>query len=210
MRRTDVYVTLVAAVVVVLLVIPATHHAFFGFTDEHYVLGGFVKFFLFASFGDLLSHRLRHGDWRVPGMLAKAFAWGVIGVFVVFAFHIFTAGVTALQAEGVLPFGEVRFFFAFFTSLFMNLFFAPAMMLSHRISDSFIEMRVKKTGKSLKEALEKIDYSAFIRMLFRTIPFFWLPAHTITFLLSPTYRAFFAALLGVMLGLFLNMFKKSA
>jgi len=37
----------------------------------------------------------------------------------------------------------------------------------------------------------------------RTIPFFWIPAHTITFLLPPEFRVLFAALLGIALGLIL-------
>ena len=37
----------------------------------------------------------------------------------------------------------------------------------------------------------------------RTIPLFWYPAHTITFLLPAEMRVLFAALLGVMLGVIL-------
>lgn len=37
----------------------------------------------------------------------------------------------------------------------------------------------------------------------KTIPFFWFPAHTITFLLPGDARVLFAALLGVVLGIFL-------
>ena len=39
----------------------------------------------------------------------------------------------------------------------------------------------------------------------KTIPFFWIPAHTITFLLAPQYQVLFAALLGVMLGILLSV-----
>jgi len=37
----------------------------------------------------------------------------------------------------------------------------------------------------------------------KTIPFFWIPAHTITFLLPADFQVLFAALLSVMLGLIL-------
>jgi len=37
----------------------------------------------------------------------------------------------------------------------------------------------------------------------KTIPFFWYPAHTITFLLPGDTRVLFAALLGVALGVLL-------
>ena len=39
----------------------------------------------------------------------------------------------------------------------------------------------------------------------KTIPLFWVPAHTITFMLPPEYRVLFAALLGVMLGVFMSL-----
>jgi hypothetical protein len=39
----------------------------------------------------------------------------------------------------------------------------------------------------------------------KTIPFFWIPAHTITFLLPPQYRVLYAALLSVVLGILLGV-----
>ena len=39
----------------------------------------------------------------------------------------------------------------------------------------------------------------------KTIPFFWIPAHTVTFLLPPEYRVFVAALLSIALGLILAL-----
>ncbi|MDE6112603.1 MAG: hypothetical protein K2G46_04230, partial [Bacteroidales bacterium] len=37
----------------------------------------------------------------------------------------------------------------------------------------------------------------------KTIPLFWIPAHTVTFLLPPQWQVLFAALLGVVLGILL-------
>jgi len=37
-------------------------------------------------------------------------------------------------------------------------------------------------------------------VLFRTVLFFWIPVHTITFLLPEAFRVLFAALLGAVLG----------
>jgi hypothetical protein len=39
----------------------------------------------------------------------------------------------------------------------------------------------------------------------KTIPFFWYPAHTITFLLPSEQRVLFAALLGIALGVLLAL-----
>jgi hypothetical protein len=40
-------------------------------------------------------------------------------------------------------------------------------------------------------------------VLKKTIPFFWIPAHTITFLMPADFRVLFAALLGIVLGVIL-------
>jgi hypothetical protein len=39
----------------------------------------------------------------------------------------------------------------------------------------------------------------------KTIPFFWIPAHTLTFILPSEYQVLFAALLGIALGLILSI-----
>jgi len=54
--------------------------------------------------------------------------------------------------------------------------------------------------------LESIDWSRMWNFVFKkTIPFFWIPAHTITFLLPAQYRTAFAALLSVALGILLGI-----
>ena len=44
----------------------------------------------------------------------------------------------------------------------------------------------------------------------KTIPFFWYPAHTITFLLPTEQRVLFAALLGIALGVLLALSSKKS
>ncbi len=167
-----------------------------------------MKFFLFASYGDLLSQRIRHGNYRVRGFLFKALIWGLIGVSVVWIFAIYIHGVSALQKESLLPGESNALLFALFVSVFMNLTFAPAMMLFHRLSDHYIEHRLITPTHTFLESVASIDYIGFVRfVLFKTIPLFWIPAHTITFLLPGRYRVFFAALLGVALGLILGLAK---
>ncbi len=208
MKRSDLMFLLFLSVLALFLSIPHTHRLFFDFTDERILLGGFLKFFIFASLGDVISWRVKQGNYQVPGLMYKAMVWGVLGIFIVLAFSIFHEGVAYLQAADILPLGDITFFHAFFTSLLMNMFFAPTMMLTHRISDQMIDRKTQ--GKhGVLNALNEIDYTAFLRMLSRTIPLFWIPMHTITFLLPGMYRAFFASLLGIALGLILTGFKKS-
>ncbi len=207
MKKHDYVFLSFIVVVLVLLIVPMTHQAFFGFTDRYVLLGGFIKFFLFATIGDIISYRIKHGSYRLPGLFKKAFLWGVLGIFIVMIFTVFFTGTKALQTQNILPFEGILFFTAFFTSVLMNLFFAPSMMFLHRLGDQIIDNRIQGI-RPISKALAQIDYQAFLRMLSKTIPLFWIPAHTITFLLPETYRAFFASLLGIMLGLLLNTFKK--
>ncbi len=208
MKPSDGLFLLFLGVLALFLMVPFTHRLFFDFTDDHVLLGGFIKFFIFASIGDVVSWRFKHKHYRVPGLMYKAIAWGILGVLIVMAFSIFHEGVRYLQESRILPFGNITFFHALFTSILMNLLFAPTMMLLHRISDQVID-RITQGKHGLIPALTEIDYVAFLRMLSKTIPFFWIPMHTITFLLPGMYRAFFASLLGIALGLLLTGFKKS-
>ena len=55
---------------------------------------------------------------------------------------------------------------------------------------------------------EKIDWNIQYDFVFKkTIPLFWYPAHTITFMLPGNYQVLFAAVLGVVLGLILSIKK---
>lgn len=211
MRRADWIHGFILVLAVLLLVLPQVGGVFFAWADRYRLLGGFVKFFLFASYGDILSQRLKNGNYRVRGFIFKALVWGLIGVSIVWIFAIFTQGIAALQTEKLLPGSSGGFVFALLVSVFMNLTFAPAMMLFHRVSDHYIEHRLNTPDHTLFKTVAAIDYVGFVRfVLFRTIPFFWIPAHTITFLLPGQYRVFFAALLGVALGLILGLAKPNA
>ena len=97
----------------------------------------------------------------------------------------------------------------------MNTLFAPVFMTFHKVTD----IHIAETGGSLKgffgsplcirEALsKKINWDIQYGFVFaKTIPLFWYPAHTITFLLPPTLQVLFAALLGVALGVILSIKK---
>ena len=56
----------------------------------------------------------------------------------------------------------------------------------------------------IDKLLASVDWNVMWRVvLFRSLLFFWVPAHTVTFLLPPAFRVLFAALLGAVLGLIL-------
>ena len=105
------------------------------------------------------------------------------------------------------------FFKAFYTSAIMNLAFAPTFMAFHRFTDTTIDM-VCGEGRNfgdirLAEVTSRIDWQGFVSfVVLKTIPLFWIPAHTITFLLPPEYRILVAASLSFALGAILAYAKR--
>jgi hypothetical protein len=197
--------------IIMLLVMSNTKALFLTATTSHPYIMGFLKFALLASMGEILAVRIVTGEYSISHQfIYKAFVWGFIGVIIVVIFKIFSVGVFGLLDKGLLPFKDNNLSFAFFTSLLMNITFAPTMMAFHRITDTFIEL--KRTDKNIKisSALEKIEWKTFIEfVLFKTIPLFWIPAHTITFLLPSEYRVIMAAFLSIALGAILAIAKKN-
>ena len=64
-------------------------------------------------------------------------------------------------------------------------------------------------GVSPSVVLARIDWQGFIGfVVLKTVPFFWIPAHTVTFLLPPEYRVLVAASLSIALGAILAYAKR--
>lgn len=204
-KKNDTVISLLVLLVTGLLIFLVSRSFFLSFAHDYALLGGFIKFFLLASIGDFVGLRIKEKQWKIPKkMFFKAIVWGIIGVFIVMMFTIFPTGVIALQEKGILPFSGSVFFHAFFTSILMNIIFAPTMMFFHRISDS-----VLNGAGSISGAVKEINWDHFVHtVLFKMIPLFWIPAHTITFLIPQEYQVILAAVLGIFLGLLLSIFKK--
>ena len=98
---------------------------------------------------------------------------------------------------------------AFAVSVSMNTIFAPVFMTLHKITDTHI----LATGGTLagfftpipmRKIMTGLNWGVLWGFVFKkTIPFFWFPAHTLTFLLPGNMRVLCAALLGVVLGILL-------
>lgn len=179
------------------------------------ILTSFIKFAVLATTGEVLAHRIRLKKWPGPefGLLPKSIAWGFLGILILFAFKIFSKGVPELCGS-LLPLSENQavniVLISFYISLFMNCIFAPVMMLSHRLIDIKIEaghgrlLGLFYSSPSIKELFMAVSWEKMWGfVLKKTIPFFWIPAHTITFLLPANWRILFAALLSIALGLIL-------
>ncbi len=214
MKKYDLIWLFSIILVFLLLIIPSTHSVFMAVTVTHPYLMGFVKFSFLATMGELLAMRLVQGGWKKPkGLFYKGLIWGFLGMTMVLVFDLYAGGVAGSIKKGLLPSLGGNLGFAFFTSALMNLMFAPTFMAFHRITDTYIELGQGKFSRILKVKLSKvvkhIDWDGYIRfVVLKTIPFFWIPAHTLTFLLPVEYRILAAAFLSMALGGILAFAKK--
>ncbi len=197
---------------IIVLVVPQSREAFMSATGSHPYIGGFFKFFILATMGDLLGIRLIKGDYLIhEGVVLKAVVWGIIGMMVTLMFTLFMGGAAAAQNAGLLPFAGANIAQAFFGSTAMNLTFGPMMMFFHRIMDLWIDLSYKKEDKvSLSGLVDKIDWHSLVEFSWaKTCLFFWIPAHTVVFMLPSEYRVLVSAFLSIALGLLLAFAKKS-
>ena len=228
MKKAD-FLTLiiVAAVVCGFAFIPVAWEWFNTTTANHGLLMSFFKFAILGTFGEMLALRIREGVYikKGFGLLPKLLVWGVLGVVIASAMTIFKAGTVTLLEKGFhiskagawfageLSWG--KFFVALCVSVLMNTLFAPVFMTFHKITD----IHIAETGGTLRgffgnklrireKMSQKINWDIQYGFVFaKTIPLFWYPAHTITFLLPGTYQVLFAAFLGVALGVILSIKK---
>ena len=228
MKRSDLIVIICVLVVLVPFFIPATgfYDAFNTATEKLPFVMAFFKFAILATFGEMLALRIRKGCWYEKGfgVLPRMMVWGFLGICIAMAMVIFKTGVPrfmeilAGSEKGSLAavFGESAFSWgklgiAFCVSVLMNTIFAPVMMTFHKCTD----IHILKNGGTVRgllrpmkmtECLKAINWDVQWGLVFKkTIPLFWYPAHTITFILPANLQVLFAALLGVALGLILAL-----
>lgn len=194
-----------------IFVFKGSREAFIAATSAYPLIGGFLKFGILASMGELLAVRVGSGEWKFASFFVlRGVIWGLFGALITMIFTVYSTGVTALLAKGMLPGGESTLAFAFFTSFLMNTTFAPTFMYAHRISDMYLDLKAAgETDLSLGNVVENIDTVTFWTFVVKkTVPFFWVPAHTLTFLLPGEYRVVAAAMLSIALGLLLTIAKR--
>jgi hypothetical protein len=207
----DAVVGLLALGLVAFFLIPGTRSLYESAYGVAPILLSFIKFALLATGGEWIARRINERSYSLKGfgILPKILIWGILGIFIYWAFLIFDNGVSAAfsSLQSAETFGG-RLLLAFLTSLFMNLIFSPVLMLTHHLTDNFIKLNnghFPLKGQPIQPLLAAIDWQRMWGFVFKkTIPFFWIPAHTITFLLPSQYRVLFAALLSVALGILLG------
>lgn len=194
--------------------------AYYQFNLEHGILMSFIKFAILATLGEVIGLRIKTGSYYQKGfgLIPRALVWGFLGVTIYMAFAIFAAGTPLfLEKVGFTDAGSIlqselswkKVLVSFSIATALNLFYAPVMMTFHKITD----IHILENGGTLKGFLTPIDFARIFKeinwdvqwnfVFKRTIPLFWIPAQTITFLLPEEYRVLFAAFLGIVLGVLL-------
>lgn len=223
MKRSDLYFVLciiVAAVPFFVSEVPG--EIYNQLNGSHPYVLAFIKFGILATIGEMLGLRIKSGVYSYSefGAVPRAIVWGLYGVWIAIAMKTFAIGAPAmvetLGADGVREamgggFSYEKLLGAFSISVMMNTVFAPVFMTLHKITDAHI---VANGGSicclvrpiNIGESFTKLDWQTQWGFVFKkTIPFFWVPAHTITFLLPAQYQVLFAAFLGVALGVILSI-----
>lgn len=229
MKKSDFILILCVIVVLTPFFIPAT--GFFNWfntsTTNHPFIMAFFKFAILATLGEMLALRIRKGVYNEKGfgIVPRMMVWGFLGMCITMAMMIFKSGVPVFMAavsncdvavlkeifgSPDLTWGKVGI--AFCVSVAMNSIFAPVMMTFHKCTDIHIldnggTVRGLLRPMKMREIIStKVNWDVQWNVVFKkTIPLFWFPAHTITFILPPTFQVLFAALLGVALGLILAL-----
>lgn len=219
MKKGDLLWTAVLAAFVSVLLVPVTREAFVAATRAYPYLMGFAKVGILATMGELLAVRIVRGDWARPvGLWLRALVWGLLGMSFVLTFEVFGAGAAVAASKGLLPsFGGFggQLVSALLTSTIINLCFAPTMMALHRVTDTYIDLADGRFGAlpgvRLADVVGRIDWYTFVSfVVVRTVPIFWIPAHTVTFMLPGEYRVLNSALLSIALGAILSFAKRKA
>ncbi|MDO4753747.1 MAG: hypothetical protein Q4A41_01965 [Bacillota bacterium] len=180
-----------------------------GFFTNSYVLA-FIKFAVLATFGEILAGSISRKRLFIPAALpARMMIWGVLGIAISFMMKVYYGAMVLMIQPDLSVFAD-KLYLAFATSAVMNFTFAPAFMLFHKHTDTYLDLKAAGKRAGLKEICDNIDYHGYIRrVLIITLPLFWLPAHTVTFLLPESLRVLFSAILSIVLGLILSVKTKS-
>jgi|FLOH01.1.fsa_nt_gi hypothetical protein len=190
---------------------------YFQFNKEHGLITAFVKFAILATIGDVIGLRIKTGSYfkNGYGILPRMIVWGILGVTIKIAFIVFASGTPVFlesigleNAQLVMKgaFTPEKLLVAFCISVALNLIYAPVMMTLHTITDMHIisnrgTLKGFFTPIKFRKLFVSLNWDVQWNFVFKkTIPLFWIPAHTITFLLPSDLRILFAALLGIALG----------
>ena len=165
------------------------------------IYAAMIQFAILGTLGGCIARCIQNKKIYFPLTIKEAIwypiTWAFLGVLIKLAFLGFRGFIDILVESEYLPYifsdkGN-KFLQAFALSTIMNLQFGPLLILLHRWLDYL------PFGKTNWENIDK----ALITLLW-----WWIPAHTITFMLPTDYQIGLAAFWSVVLGFILGLINK--
>ncbi len=159
------------------------------------LLSAAVQFAILGTVGEILSFSIQQRRMGLPGStgqtLAKMVAWALLGIIIKYGFTGMRGFTQALVEHQLLPpfFGQ-GLGWALAVSVMTNTFFGPQMMAFHRLEDNLI--------------LGQRGFDGITRA-WATLIWFWIPAHTITFLMPVEVQMGLAAAWSLVLGVIMGL-----
>ena len=227
MKKSDIIV--IAIIILCLLpffLFDSVYEAYCAGNQRFPLWMAFLKFGILATFGEMLGNRVKTGQYyhKGFGLAPKFVVWGLLGMWIALAMNVFRLGIPAfmeryaafsgISAAMSAPMSWLKLLGAFCVSVMMNTSFAPVFMTVHKISD----MHISEHGGAFSALFKPVDVKRHICemdwgvqwgfVFKKTIPMFWIPAHTLTFCLPQDLQVLFAAFCGVVLGLLLSIAAK--
>ena len=162
------------------------------------IYSAMIQFAILGTLGDVFSKWMQKGEIYVPYkftiIVLKMLEWALIAVTIKYAFVGYQGFVNSLISHGFLP--ELGLFGRAFTvSVTMNLQYGLFLVIFHRFLDNLI---------AKQNNWKNIDKGMF------SLIWFWIPAHTITFMLDKPYQIGLAAIWSVVLGFILGYYNRES
>ncbi|MDR2036512.1 MAG: hypothetical protein LBQ60_01165 [Bacteroidales bacterium] len=224
MKKTDLFVILIVVLVLApFFIFDSVYQGYNNFNAAYPLVMAFIKFAVLATFGEMLGLRIKTGKYTAPGygLLPRCIVWGLLGMWIALAMGVFSKGIpgyldrfslfNGVAESMAMGFSGMKLCGAFFISVMMNTSFAPVFMTLHKVTDTHILNHGGKVGALLKpipvgKILSGLNWEVQWGFVFKkTIPFFWIPAHTLTFILPQHMQVLFAAFCSIILGLILSI-----
>ena len=163
------------------------------------LLSAAIQFAILGTLGEIISFSIQKKKIAIPctwlQLLGKMIAWAVLGIVIKYGFAGMKGFTQALLDHHLLPaFLYSGLGWAFAVSVFTNVLFGPQMMAFHRLEDNLI--------------LGQKGFQGITRA-WKTLIWFWIPAHTITFLLPADLQIGLAALWSLVLGIIMGATRKN-
>ena len=220
MKKDILFIAFMLVLLLPFFLFDSLYEGYQSFNANHAYIMAFLKFGILATIGEMIGLRIKTGNYNEKGfgVMPRAVVWGILGIWIAMAMKVFGAGAPAivqyLGVDGAVEAMKGAFCWqkllgAFGISLLLNTSFAPVFMTVHKITDAHILNNGGKLSALTKaipfgKLLASLNWEVQWGFVFKkTIPYFWIPAHTITFLLPANLQVLFAALLGIVLGVFM-------